>query len=85
MPITVHTWPAARNACTRHTGAVMIASIAGGTRTWLTSRLKLSMPSRFASCTVIALGGAVVSKPIPKNTTCLSGLARAMASASIGL
>ena len=33
---------------------------------------------------VIALAGAVVSKPIPKNTTCLSGLARAIVSASNG-
>ena len=48
MPITVHTWPAARNACTRQSGEVMIASIAGGTRTWLTSRLKFSMPSLLA-------------------------------------
>ncbi len=45
VPITVHTCPAARKACTRQSGEVMIASIAGGTRTWLTSRLKLSMPS----------------------------------------
>ena len=48
MPMTVHTCPAARNACTRQSGEVMIASIAGGTRTWLTSRLKFSMPSFFA-------------------------------------
>ena len=48
IPITVQTWPAARKACTRQSGEVMIASIAGGTRTWLTRRLKFSMPSLFA-------------------------------------
>ena len=80
----MHTCPAARNACTRQSGDVMIASMAGGTRTWLTSRLKFSMPSRLASCTVIALGGAVVSKPIPKNTTCRSGFSRASFRASNG-
>ena len=62
----------------------MIASIAGGTRTWLTSRLKFSMPRRWAWWTVIAFGGAVVSNPMPKNTTCLSGFARAISRASIG-
>ena len=48
IPITVHTWPAARKACTRQSGEVMIASMAGGTRTWLTRRLKFSMPSFLA-------------------------------------
>ncbi len=48
MPITLHTCPAARKACTRQLGEVMIASMAGGTRTWETSRLKLGMPSFFA-------------------------------------
>ncbi len=84
MPITVHTWPAARNACTRHVGDSMIAAIAGGTSTCETSSEKFSMPSRLAWYTVIALAGAVVSKPMPKNTTCLSGLSRAMVSASSG-
>ena len=50
-----------------------MASIAGGTRTWLTSRQKFAMPSRLASQTAMALGGAVVSKPIAKKTTCRSG------------
>ncbi len=45
MPITLHTCPAARKAWTRQLGDVMIASIAGGTRTCETSRLKLRMPS----------------------------------------
>ena len=62
----------------------MIASIAGGTRTWETSRLKFSMPSLRAWWTVIALGGAVVSKPMPKKTTCRSGFSWASARASSG-
>ena len=62
----------------------MIAAIAGGTSTWDTSSEKFSMPSRFAWYTVIALAGAVVSNPMPKNTTCLSGLSRAIVSASSG-
>ena len=84
VPITVHTWPAARNACTRHDGDSMIAAIAGGTSTCETSSEKFSMPSRLAWYTVIALAGAVVSKPMPKNTTCLSGCSRATVSASSG-
>ena len=82
--MTLHTCPAARNACTRQLGDSMIAAIAGGTSTWETSSEKLVMPSRRAMCTVIALAGAVVSKPIPKNTTSRSGFCRAMVSASSG-
>ena len=48
VPITLHTWPAARNACTRHVGDYMIASIAGGTRTCETSMLKFGTPRRAA-------------------------------------
>ena len=33
VPITVQTWPAARNPSTRHDGEVMSASMAGGTST----------------------------------------------------
>lgn len=44
-PITLHTCPAARKACTRQLGDCMIASIAGGTLTWDTSRLKFRIPS----------------------------------------
>ena len=62
----------------------MIAWIAGGTRTCDTSMLKFVMPRRLAWNTVIAFGGAVVSKPIPKNTTCRSGFSRAIFSASMG-
>ena len=62
----------------------MIAVIAGGTSTCDTSSEKLVMPSRRATCTVIALAGAVVSNPMPKNTTCLSGLSAAIRTASSG-
>ena len=48
VPITLHTCPAARNPCTRQVGEVMIASMAGGTRTWETSIEKLVTPSRWA-------------------------------------
>jgi hypothetical protein len=39
QPVTVQTWPAARNAFTRQPGASRMAAIAGGTSTWLTSWL----------------------------------------------
>lgn len=84
VPITLHTCPAARKPWTRQLGERMIASIAGGTRTWETSRLKLGMPSLFAWYTVIAFGGAVVSKPMPKKTTSRPGFCRATFKASSG-
>ena len=84
MPITVQTCPAARKACTLHWGESMIAVIAGGTSTWLTSSEKLVRPRRSAMTTVIALAGAVVSNPIPKNTTCRSGFCWASRTASSG-
>src|SRR5689334_7054773 len=84
VPITLHTCPAARKACTRQLGDCMIASIAGGTRTCDTSMLKFRTPSRCAWYTAIAFGGAVVSNPMPKNTTPRSGFARARVSASSG-
>jgi hypothetical protein len=48
VPITLQTWPAARNACTRQAGASMMAAIAGGTSTCETSSEKFPMPSRLA-------------------------------------
>jgi hypothetical protein len=62
----------------------MIASMAGGTSTCETSMEKFFNPSRFAICTAIAFAGAVVSKPMPKNTTCLAGFSRAICTASRG-
>ena len=58
--------------------------IAGGTSTWLTSIEKLVRPRCFAWNTAIALAGAVVSNPTPKNTTCLPGSASAISIASSG-
>ena len=84
QPMTAQTCPAARNACTWLLGDSSSAVMAGGTSTWLTSTLKLSRPPRAASATAMALAGAVVSKPTAKNTTCRSGLARAMRTASSG-
>ncbi len=40
VPMTLHTWPAARNACTRQVGDSMIAAMAGGTSTCETSSEK---------------------------------------------
>ena len=48
VPITLHTCPAARKPCTRQVGEVMIASMAGGTRTCETSMEKFFTPSRLA-------------------------------------
>ena len=56
----------------------------GGTRTCETSSEKLRMPSCFACHTAIAFAGAVVSKPMPKKTTFLSGLAFAIFRQSSG-
>ena len=68
-PITVQTWPAARNPCTWLPGAPKIASIAGGTSTCEQRIEKLFSPNCLACQTAIALPGAVVSKPTAKNTT----------------
>ncbi len=84
QPITVQTCPGPRKACTRLPGACKMAVIIGGTSTWETSRLKFLSPRFFASQTAMALGGAVVSKPMAKNTTCRLGLAAASCTASSG-
>ena len=52
--------------------------MAGGTRTCETNMEKLHRPSRRAWYTAMAFGAAVVSNPMPKNTTCFDGLARAI-------
>jgi hypothetical protein len=58
--------------------------MAGGTRTWETRRLKLDSPCRRACQAAIALAGAVVSKPMAKNTTRRRGFAAATRRASSG-
>ena len=55
-----------------------IAASAGGTSTCDTSSEKLVTFSSRARQASMALAGAVVSKPMAKKTTCLSGLARAI-------
>jgi hypothetical protein len=58
--------------------------IAGMIVTWLQKTEKLVSPSALARRTVIAVDGAVVSKPIAMKTTFLSGFCRAVFSASSG-
>ena len=58
--------------------------MAGGTVTCETSTLKFLRPRLWAIHTAIAFGGAVVSKPMAKKTTFLSGLAAARFTASSG-
>ena len=53
-----------------------MAFIAGGTRTCETSTAEVGEPARSASQTAMALGGAVVSKPIAKKTTWRCGIPR---------
>jgi hypothetical protein len=83
-PMIVQTWPAARNPCTRLSGASRIACIAGGTVTCETRMLKLRTPSCRARQTAIAFAGAVVSNPTAKNTTWRSGFFMASSRASSG-
>ncbi|MPN57017.1 hypothetical protein SDC9_204711 [bioreactor metagenome] len=61
-----------------------MACMAGGTVTWETNMEKFFKLSALAWMTLIALAGAVVSKPMAKKTTSLSGLAWAILTASIG-
>ena len=58
--------------------------MAGTIVTWLQKTEKLSSPSAAARSTVIAVDGAVVSKPIAMNTTRLSGFFLAILSESSG-
>ena len=68
----------------RRSGESRIAVIAGMTSTWLQKTEKFFSPSALARSSVTAVEGAVVSKPMPKKTTCRSGFSRASFSASIG-
>ena len=56
--------------------------MAEGVSTWLQKTLKFFSPSALACRMATAVGGVVVSKPMAKKTTSLSGLARAIFSAS---
>jgi hypothetical protein len=83
-PMTEHTCPGPRNARTRFSGSSRIAVIAGGTSTWETSMLKFRSFFRRASRAAMAFAGAVVSKPMAKNTTSRPGFCSAMERASSG-
>ena len=58
--------------------------MAGMIVTWLQKTEKFFRPSAAARSTVIAVDGAVVSKPMAMNTTRLSGFFRAIFSESSG-
>ena len=68
----------------RTSGDSRMLLIAAGVSTWLASTVKLVNPSCAASRITSAVGGVVVSKPMAKNTTCRSGWASAIFSASAG-
>ena len=57
--------------------------MAAGVSTWQQSTLKFFRPSLAAWRMATAVGGVVVSKPMAKNTTSLSGWSRATLSASL--
>ena len=61
-----------------------MAAMAGGTSTCDTSTEKFLMPCLLACHTAIALAGAVVSKPMAKKTTFLSGFGARDLQASSG-
>src|SRR5262245_32095978 len=65
-------------ASSRMSGESRIARIAGTIVTWFENTEKLPTSSSRARISVSAVDGAVVSKPIAKNTTCRSGCARAL-------
>src|ERR1039457_4360578 len=75
--MTAQTCPGPRKARTRCDGDSRIALMAGGTSACGTRSEKWARPAARACQTHMAWAGAVVSKPMPKNTTCLSGCARA--------
>ena len=84
FPTTVDTCPGPMNPDSRRSGDSRMALIGGTIVTWLQNTLKLDTPSSRARTSVTAVDGAVVSKPMAKNTTCLSGLSIATFSASSG-
>ena len=83
-PITVETWPGPMNPSSRRSGDSSSARSGGTIVTWLHMHEKLVSPSARARFRVSAVDGAVVSKPMAKNTTSRSGFSRAIRSASSG-
>ena len=72
------------NPSSRRSGDSSSARNGGTIVTWLQTQVKLCCPSARARLSVSAVDGAVVSKPIAKNTTSRSGFSRAIRSASSG-
>ena len=68
----------------RRSGDSSSARSGGTIVTWLQKQRKFGTPSAFARLSVSAVDGAVVSKPIAKNTTSRSGFSFAIRSASSG-
>lgn len=58
--------------------------MAAGVSTWWHSTEKLRSPSAWAWSTATAVGGAVVSNPMARNTACCRGWSRAHCSACSG-
>ena len=83
-PTTVATWPGPTKPSSRRSGDSSSARSGGTISTWLHMTEKFRAPSAFARFRVSAVEGAVVSKPIAKNTTSRSGFSRAMRRASSG-
>ena len=68
----------------RISGESRIARMPGMMVTWLQKTEKFRMPFVFARMSVRAVDGAVVSKPMAKNITCLPGFVWASLIASDG-
>ena len=83
-PTTVETCPGPMNPSSRRSGDSSSARSGGTIVTWLHTHEKFGTPSAFARFSVSAVDGAVVSKPIAKNTTSRSGFSLARRSASSG-
>ena len=83
-PTTVATWPGPMNPSSRRSGDSSRARSGGTIVTWLHMTEKLATPSARARLSVSAVDGAVVSKPMAKNTTSRSGFCLAIRSASSG-
>ena len=85
MPVMAQTCPAVRKPSTLLSGSDKIASIAGGTVNREVNMEKFGSPRRMASFKAMRWTGAVVSKPIAKNTISLSGFSSASDRASKGV
>ena len=83
-PTTVDTWPGPMKPSSRRSGDSSSARSGGTMVTWLHMHEKFWTPSARARLSVSAVDGAVVSKPIAKNTTSRSGFSLAIRSASSG-